>query len=179
MGTHSVFTNWRDYDIMFHVSSMLPDLKSDAKKLEKKKHLGNDIVLLVFKEFGCQYNPKTLVSQFNHVILVVEPISGQYNEPFYRISCATKEEVPEYGPKITELVYAHDQYFRDFVLAKLVNGERAAYYAPDFHRRLLRTRQGILEQCAELEEKKSKSGFFSGKISVSGQDSAERAKVSK
>lgn len=35
---------------MFHVSTMLPHEESDAQKLQKKRHIGNDIVCVAFLE---------------------------------------------------------------------------------------------------------------------------------
>ncbi len=34
---------------MFHVSTLLPLHESDVQKLERKRHIGNDIVIVVFK----------------------------------------------------------------------------------------------------------------------------------
>ena len=35
---------------MFHVSTLLPYEKSDPQKLQRKRHVGNDIVCVVFLE---------------------------------------------------------------------------------------------------------------------------------
>lgn len=35
---------------MFHVSTMLPHEECDAQKLQKKRHIGNDIVCVAFLE---------------------------------------------------------------------------------------------------------------------------------
>lgn len=51
-GTHSLFTTHRDFDIMFHVSTMLPFEAGEdmIQQIARKRHLGNDIVLIVFQE---------------------------------------------------------------------------------------------------------------------------------
>lgn len=38
-GTHSVYTNWRNIEIMFHVSTMLPYEAHDAQKVKYKTTL--------------------------------------------------------------------------------------------------------------------------------------------
>ena len=47
-GLHSVFTHWRSIEIMFHVSTLLPHEPNDPQKLQRKRHIGNDIVCVVF-----------------------------------------------------------------------------------------------------------------------------------
>lgn len=49
-GTESVYTNWKNIEIMFHVSTMLPHEENDPQKLQKKRHIGNDIVCVAFIE---------------------------------------------------------------------------------------------------------------------------------
>lgn len=46
-GTHSYYTTLPsdDIEIMFHVSTELPISETDAQCLERKRHLGNDVVL--------------------------------------------------------------------------------------------------------------------------------------
>lgn len=49
-GTESVYTNFKHIEIMFHVSTMLPHEDNDPQKLQKKRHIGNDIVCVAFIE---------------------------------------------------------------------------------------------------------------------------------
>lgn len=49
-GFESVYTLWRNIEIMFHVSTMLPHEENDPQKLQKKRHIGNDIVCVAFIE---------------------------------------------------------------------------------------------------------------------------------
>ncbi len=49
-GTESVYTSFKNIEIMFHVSTMLPHEESDSQKLQKKRHIGNDIVCVAFLE---------------------------------------------------------------------------------------------------------------------------------
>jgi hypothetical protein len=39
----------------------------DVVKLERKRHLGNDIVVLIFKEGNTPYIPNTITSEFNRI----------------------------------------------------------------------------------------------------------------
>jgi hypothetical protein len=40
-GTHSVHTTWKEFEVMFHVSTLLPRTQNDVQNVEKKRHLGN------------------------------------------------------------------------------------------------------------------------------------------
>jgi hypothetical protein len=66
-GTHSIYTTYSDFEIMFHVSTYLPYTPENPQQLERKRHLGNDIVVLVFKEGNTPYVPNTVISEFNRM----------------------------------------------------------------------------------------------------------------
>ncbi|CAJ0959944.1 unnamed protein product [Ranitomeya imitator] len=71
-GTHSLYTTYKDYEIMFHVSTMLPYTPNNKQQLLRKRHIGNDIVTIVFQEPGAQpFSPKNIRSHFQHVFVVV------------------------------------------------------------------------------------------------------------
>jgi len=142
-GTHSVYTKYQQFEIMFHVSSMLPFQEMDEQKVERKRHLGNDIVILVFKEGNTPFDPTCLKSHFNHIFMVV-----QVHEPkvSYRISVATKSGVEPYGPYISNppLFAQHTEATKHFILTKLINGERAAMRGGEFRATLIRTRNDLM-----------------------------------
>lgn len=60
-----MFTEFKDYEIMFHVSTLLPFMPADEQKIERKRHLGNDIVVIVFKEGNTPFLPAICKSVFN------------------------------------------------------------------------------------------------------------------
>ena len=47
-GTHSVYTTMDDFEIMFHVSTLLPHNPRDPQQVERKRHIGNDICVIVY-----------------------------------------------------------------------------------------------------------------------------------
>jgi len=73
-GTHSIYAQYRNFEVMFHVSTLLPYSKSDAQKLERKRHLGNDVVVIIFKECDEPFNPAWIRSEFNHIFCVVQKV---------------------------------------------------------------------------------------------------------
>ena len=71
-GLYSVYTNWRNIEIMFHVSTQLPYEKHDPQKLQRKRHIGNDIVCVVFLEAdNTAFSPACIKSHFLHTFIVV------------------------------------------------------------------------------------------------------------
>lgn len=54
-------------------------------KLLRKRHIGNDIVTIVFQEPGAQpFSPKNIRSQFQHVFIVVKVINPCTDNTQYR-----------------------------------------------------------------------------------------------
>jgi RAP1 GTPase activating protein 1 len=144
-GSQSIYTKWQGYEIMFHVSTLLPFKSNDRQQLERKRHIGNDIVVIIFQDdINNPLNFQTITSHQNHVLIVVAPF-----EDGYKVVVANKNGVPSYTPELPEpLFITKDAVSRDFFLHKLVNGERASYKAPNFASKISRTRTVLLYEAA-------------------------------
>lgn len=56
---------------MFHVSTLLPYEKHDPQKLQRKRHIGNDIVCVVFLEAdNTSFSPACIKSHFLHTFIL-------------------------------------------------------------------------------------------------------------
>lgn len=145
-GKNSVYTKWQGYEVMFHVAPLLPYVEADKQQLERKRHIGNDIVIIIFQQDpSVPYKLQTITSKQNHVICVVSPKGDGYD-----IIVAPKKGVPPFTPELPEPAHIKkDATSRDFFLHKLVNGERASYKAPSFATKISRTRQVLLFDVAE------------------------------
>lgn len=150
-GTESVYTMWRNIEIMFHVSTMLPHEENDPQKLQKKRHIGNDIVCVAFIESDdTLFWPGCIKSYFLHTFITVRtsPKPLKENEKRkYSVSCVCRNEVQyAFKPYLVEQdEFYKSDYFREWLLVKIVNGERASYSAPKFARMQDRTRSQLLE----------------------------------
>jgi hypothetical protein len=71
---------------MYHVSTLLPFSKEDPQQIQRKRHIGNDIVSVIFVDGVAPFNPKTIKSQFLHVWIVVRQEKNEKNpnDPCYR-----------------------------------------------------------------------------------------------
>ena len=147
-GLYSVYTHWRNIEIMFHVSTLLPYEKNDPQKLQRKRHVGNDIVCVVFLESNnTDFSPACIKSHFLHTFVLVKVSPRSRRKPTrYEVSVVTRDEVGAYKPYLWEQsTFYNGVLFREWILTKIVNGERASYSAPKFARMQERTRSQMLE----------------------------------
>ncbi|XP_063288875.1 GTPase-activating Rap/Ran-GAP domain-like protein 3 isoform X3 [Pelobates fuscus] len=139
-GIHSVYTVYQGHEIMFHVSTMLPYSKENKQQVERKRHIGNDIVTIVFQEgeeSSPSFKPSMIRSHFTHIFALV-----RYNKQndSYRLKIFSEESVPLFGPPLpSPPVFTDHQEFRDFLLVKLINGEKATLETPTFAQKRQRT----------------------------------------
>ncbi|XP_062329657.1 signal-induced proliferation-associated 1-like protein 3 isoform X1 [Osmerus eperlanus] len=150
-GTHSLYTTYQGYEVMFHVSTMLPYMPSNPQQLLRKRHIGNDIVTVIFQEPGAlPFTPQNIRSHFQHVFVIVRVHSPTSDNPCYSVAVTRMKDVPSFGPPIPVGVTFRDpEAFRSFLLAKVINAENAAHKSQKFHAMATRTRQEYLRDLAE------------------------------
>ncbi|KAL4613221.1 signal-induced proliferation-associated 1-like protein 1 [Arapaima gigas] len=150
-GTHSLYTTYKDYEIMFHVSTMLPYTPNNKQQLLRKRHIGNDIVTVVFQEPGAQpFSPKNIRSHFQHVFVIVHVHNPCSDSTSYSVAVARSKDVPAFGPMIPkDTTFPKSAIFRDFLLTKVINAENAAHKSEKFRAMAMRTRQEYLRDLAE------------------------------
>lgn len=67
---------WRDRitEIIFHVTTLMPtDMEQDAQCVNKKRHIGNDFVNIIYNDSGLPFRFETFPSQFNYVNIIITP----------------------------------------------------------------------------------------------------------
>uniref|UniRef100_A0A4W4GQ16 Tuberin n=1 Tax=Electrophorus electricus TaxID=8005 RepID=A0A4W4GQ16_ELEEL len=72
---------WHD-DIMqaiFHIATLMPNRESDKSCCNKKRHIGNDFVVVVYNDSGEDYKLGTIKGQFNFVEVVIKPLDYESN----------------------------------------------------------------------------------------------------
>ncbi|XP_010787801.1 signal-induced proliferation-associated 1-like protein 2 isoform X3 [Notothenia coriiceps] len=150
-GSHSLYTTYKDYELMFHVSTMLPYTPNNRQQLLRKRHIGNDIVTIVFQEPGAlPFTPKHIRSHFQHVFVIVKVHNPCTDNVCYSVAVSRSKDVPPFGPPIPKSVtFPKSAVFRDFLLAKVINGENAAHKSEKFRAMATRTRQEYLKDLAE------------------------------
>lgn len=145
-GTHAVYQVHNDHEIMFHVSTLLPFIETDAQQLQRKCHIGNDIVAIVFQDANTPFSPDMITSHFLHAYIVVQAIDPCTDRTRYRVSVTAKEDIPHFLPPLpSPAIFRKGPEFRDFLLDKLINAEMACLKgAAQFKRLEQRTRTSLL-----------------------------------
>jgi len=118
-GVHSVYTMFMGHEVMFHVSVMLP-YSRDTQQVERKRHIGNDIAVIVFvdgepDEELC-FKPSSIRTKFTHVFAVIRYSKRTQS---YWLTVFSEENVPAYGPPIpVPPRFTNPQEFRSFLITK-------------------------------------------------------------
>ena len=162
-------------EVMWHVVTLMPSKsqEADEQQIHIKRQVGNDHVHIVWSEYGRDYRPSTISSQFNDAHIVVYPmrspapagssssggsggsqlelglglgaLPSSLDTCLFRVSIFRKASVPAFGPLQDNMVV------RGASLAKLVrltalNANRAIRYATAGYGRPYPTRQKYINE---------------------------------
>lgn len=108
---------WRDRvtEIVYHIATMMPtDPEGDPACVNKKRHVGNDHVNIVFNRSNTPFDFDTIPSQFNFVNIVISPVcriskdesentseSPDFDKLYYHVQVLSKPGFPEISPAAT------------------------------------------------------------------------------
>ncbi|XP_058265031.1 rap1 GTPase-activating protein 1 isoform X7 [Hemibagrus wyckioides] len=149
-GTESVYYNFHNKEVMFHVSTKLPYTEGDTQQLQRKRHIGNDIVAIVFQEENTPFVPDMIASNFLHAYIVVQVENACSDNVLYKVSVTARDDVPFFGPALPDpAIFKKGPEFHEFLYTKLINAEHACYKAEKFARLEERTRGALLETLYE------------------------------
>ena len=164
-GEQSVYTEHCGKEVMYHVATLLPFSETDPQQLQRKRHIGNDIVSIVFQEANTPFSPDMVASHFLHAFIVVQPEPGPAHsegDTLYRVSVTARSDVPYFGPGLpSPPVFRRGPQFREWILNKLINAETACYKAEKFAKLEQRTRAMLLSNLVEELTRKTNE-FFEG-----------------
>ncbi|XP_039656737.1 rap1 GTPase-activating protein 1 isoform X8 [Perca fluviatilis] len=149
-GAESVYCNYRNKEVMFHVSTKLPYTDGDTQQLQRKRHIGNDIVAILFQEENTPFVPDMIASNFLHAYIVVQVVNPCSDNVLYKVSVTARDDVPFFGPALPNpAVFKKSPEFHEFLFTKLINAEYACCKAEKFSKLEERTRSALLETLYE------------------------------
>ncbi|XP_060744771.1 rap1 GTPase-activating protein 2a isoform X2 [Tachysurus vachellii] len=171
-GTQSVYTVFRNREIMFHVSTKLPFTEGDVQQLQRKRHIGNDIVAAVFQEEPTPFVPDMIASNFLHAYVLVQAENPCTDHTTYKVSVTAREDVPPFGPALPNpAVFKKGPEFREFLLTKLINAENSCYKSDKFAKLEGRTRAALLDNLHDELHRQTQATMGVG--SSTGEDKLE------
>lgn len=107
-GNTSVYYADCTNETMFHVSPLMLS-SGDDQNVYKKRHIGNDVVHIIYSEDTCEYDRELIVSQFNHAHIFIYPSVQGYavmdavrkdNVSFFGIVCGAVTHRTELVPAL-------------------------------------------------------------------------------
>eukprot|EP00049_Salpingoeca_infusionum_P022257 m.5805 g.5805 ORF g.5805 m.5805 type:complete len:991 (-) comp5090_c0_seq1:384-3356(-) len=148
-GESTVATVFKQKQVTYHVSTLLPHSDEDQQQVQKKRHIGNNIVNIIFLESGAAgpVDLSSFVSQFNHIFIIVQAV-GTQTKNMWQVAIATKSIVPAFGPRLPPTTLFNSDNtdeLRELVLTKAINAEHAALSSGQF----LRLGQRTFEACMQ------------------------------
>ncbi|CAB3234010.1 unnamed protein product [Arctia plantaginis] len=165
-GTEAVYEKFHDREIMFHVAPLLPHTVGDAQQLQRKRHVGNDIVAIVFQEKATPFTPNMIASHFLHTFIVVTHLENVGGETRYKVAVTARDDVPFFGPTLPQpSIFRKGREFKEFLLTKLINAENACYKADKFAQLELRTRSSLLHNLVN-DLKRKTNEFLGGGVRI-------------
>ncbi|KAM3185810.1 hypothetical protein ACTXT7_005626 [Hymenolepis weldensis] len=138
-GTESIYTIYEGHEIMFHVSTLLPISTDNQQQIERKRHIGNDIVNIIFfdtndVEKPLSWKPSMMKTHFtlSNIVDIFAVVAYNNITNAYRLSVFSEESVPYFGPTIpTSQEFTDHEELRHFLLVKS--------YAMDYPTVLIKT----------------------------------------
>nr|XP_023027881.1 tuberin-like [Leptinotarsa decemlineata] len=93
---------WQDdvIRVMFHVATMMPNKESDPFCNNKKMHIGNNYVTIVYNDSKEDFNISTIKGQFTFVCIVIHPLDHGINKVVVKVKEELSNLVPVSEPKL-------------------------------------------------------------------------------
>lgn len=156
-GTHAILSTLEENTAIFHVAPMIPlDKEPEQALLERKRHIGNDVVVVIFKEGSQQLDPSSWRSQFNHVFVIVtkdeRKSMKEDGKSYYKVEVAYKAQCPVALPVLADPpLFEKGKEFHRFLMSKLINAERSTTrVAPVFKQKMDKMRGLVLRDCVQV-----------------------------
>ncbi|RLN70007.1 hypothetical protein BBJ29_005469 [Phytophthora kernoviae] len=135
-------------EVMFHVVTMMPTKPSDLQQIDKKRHVGNDYVHIVWSDNATQaYDPSTITSHFNDVQIVIYPLR-KAQRGLFLIKIHTKDKVPPFGPLQSGMVI-HQADLARLVRQTAMNANRVCRSQTMLYVRPYPTRKKLVDEIVE------------------------------
>ncbi len=108
-GIYSVYKKYQDVQIMFHVSTLLPN-----EYIQTKRHIGNDIVTIVFlDEDAPKFSSSCIQSHFLQIFIVIKRLEDKFI-----VNIISNEMIPAFDPPIPKPPIFSAEELEQFLIRK-------------------------------------------------------------
>ncbi|XP_030598819.1 signal-induced proliferation-associated 1-like protein 2 [Archocentrus centrarchus] len=147
----AVFTTFKEIELMFHVSTLLPFTANDPEQLLRKRFIRNNIVTVIFQEPDAPpFSPQNIHSHFQYVFIIVRVHRPCSQHTCYSVAVSRRRDVPSFGPLIPPgWIFPASPAFRNFLLMKIINAENAVRKSETFITMATQCRQEHLKELVE------------------------------
>lgn len=145
-GKFAIYNNFQDSEIIFHVSPWLPQsesFESLQNNLERKRHFGNDTIVIIFSESLYAFEMQSLISRQIQIVIFVRFINRIHK---YQIHAYSK--IPNLAVNSNPFYVETLEDFENFIRF-LVSLERQIYNLAPFDEKLLCMRSFHLRQITQ------------------------------
>jgi len=131
-------------EVIFHEVTSMPTNETDPQQIHKKRHVGNDIVHVVYSEHCSDYDPTTITSQFNDAHIIVYPLPNG----LFRVQVYRKDNVQIFGPLLHGMC-VNKKLLPILVRQTAINANRYVRYNSDVYTRPFPTRKRALDEIVD------------------------------
>lgn len=97
-------------EVFFHIATRMP-LQNDEQQINKKRHIGNDHIHIIFSDHDRDYLPLTVTCDFSDIIIVISPRKG---DSLFEIRVHTKKTIGYIHPIYDGMIVPH------YLLGKII-----------------------------------------------------------
>ena len=131
------------YELIYHDLTSMPTTE-EPQQIHKKRHVGNDNVHIVWSEHLRDYNPKTIVSEFNDAHIVIYPLPNG----LFKVHVFQKENVELFGPLMHGMCVSK-QLLPSLVRATCLMANKYVRYTHEGYVTPFAARKRVLNQIVE------------------------------
>lgn len=143
---------------------MMPTDPKDDQQIQKKKHIANDVIRIVYCESSRDYRPGVISSQFNFVHFMLKPLR---NGKFYQVKIPKLDEIAFFGPLFTGMVVSAE-VLPSLLRQTIINAHKECVSLDQ-----LKTKRTFLSRSENLRQKITKKKAHL-KLGVQSDDPASK-----
>ncbi|CAL5970805.1 Rap/ran-GAP_family protein [Hexamita inflata] len=146
-----IYAKINEHELLYHLVTKLPYKEKDDQQLERKRHIGNDNVIIVLREFESeQFEPDDFITSHQiKVYLVFDVIEENQNDLLLKIKMYSRGVNQDYLKcKITE-GWLMDEGMLENINILITNACLSAYTDPELNRRLNAKWKVLLEKAIQ------------------------------